>query len=226
MRSHAGQPVPRSDLQKIAGSIDSWPRVLRTARDDGYDLVYDRKTNSYCFTNKDPVKPPKDTRYISKKIRAMVLARDNGTCQMCGKTISGDGIKLHIDHIIPLEWGGKTEIDNLQALCRECNEGKKAFVSGENRELMEKISNATNTKERLRLYFEYYYNIPIEVGKLSVIAKTRAWERQVRYLRKDYNMDIEYLAANKQKQRERASYVYWKLAEHIFRDLSAEKEML
>lgn len=73
--------MPRSDLQKIAGSIDSWPRVLRTARDDGYDLRYDRKTNSYCFSGKDFVNTLKDTGCISKKIMVMVLTHGIICCE-------------------------------------------------------------------------------------------------------------------------------------------------
>ena len=64
---------------------------------------------------------------------------------------------------------------------------------------MEKISNASSTKERLRLYFEYYKDKPITVDKLSVIAKTREWTRQLRYIRAENNMDIEYTPKNKEK---------------------------
>ena len=217
MKEHVGEWVSRDDLKEVVNNVGGWERSLRSLRDDGYEVEYNPSNKSYIFPYKDPVNEPKDSRYINKKLRAMILTRDNSTCQMCGKTVKDDGVKLVIDHVIPLNWGGKTELDNLQALCESCNEGKKAFVKGENSELMEDISKASNAKERLRLYFEYYYNIPIGVDKLSVIARTRDWTRQLRMLRQEYNMDIEYLAPNKKEQRERASYIYWKLMERIIR---------
>lgn len=220
MKEHVGEWVSRDDLKKVANDVGGWERSLRSLRDDGYELEYNPSNKSYRFPYKEPVNKPKDNRYINKKMRAMILTRDNSTCQMCGKSVKEDEVKLVIDHVIPLNWGGKTEFDNLQALCESCNEGKKAFVKGEDPELMENISKATNTKERLRLYFEYYYNIPIGVDKLSVIARTREWTRQLRMLRQEYNMDIEYLAPNKKEQRERACYIYWKLLERIIRDRS------
>lgn len=212
MKEHVGEWVSRDDLKKLVNNVGGWERSVRRLRDDGYEVIYDRSIKSYKLPYKEPVHEPKDSRYISQKLQAMVLIRDNATCQMCGKTVKEDHIKLVMDHVVPLDWGGKTEMDNLQALCRVCNEGKKAFVKGENPKLMENITNASNTEERLRLYFDYYYNMPIGVDKLAVIAKTREWTRQLRKLRQDYSMDIEYLAPNKKMQRERAAYIYWKLA--------------
>jgi 5-methylcytosine-specific restriction endonuclease McrA len=34
-------------------------------------------------------------------------------------------VTLHIDHIVPVSKGGASEMDNLQTLCFDCNEGKK-----------------------------------------------------------------------------------------------------
>jgi len=56
-----------------------------------------------------------------------VLKRDKFACQLCGRT-QADGAKLEIDHIIPVSKGGKTVDENLQTLCHECNQGKKAKV--------------------------------------------------------------------------------------------------
>jgi 5-methylcytosine-specific restriction endonuclease McrA len=39
-------------------------------------------------------------------------------------------VKLQVDHIVPIDWGGKTDLSNLQALCEDCNAGKQAWVSG------------------------------------------------------------------------------------------------
>lgn len=62
--------------------------------------------------------------HLSNAIRYQVLSRDKSTCQMCGRSVS-DGVKLEIDHIIPVSRGGKTSLDNLQVLCYDCNRGKR-----------------------------------------------------------------------------------------------------
>ena len=58
---------------------------------------------------------------VSNKIRFEVFERDNYTCKKCGKRNPGN---LEIDHIKPISKGGKTKMDNLQTLCRECNKEK------------------------------------------------------------------------------------------------------
>lgn len=60
---------------------------------------------------------------INSSIRYDVLKRDNYRCKICGRG-SKDGVKLHVDHIIPVSKGGKTEMNNLQTLCSDCNIGK------------------------------------------------------------------------------------------------------
>lgn len=56
-----------------------------------------------------------------------ILKRDNFKCQICGRT-QDDGAKLEVDHKIPVSKGGKTVDSNLQTLCYECNQGKKAKI--------------------------------------------------------------------------------------------------
>lgn len=60
---------------------------------------------------------------LSNTLRYEILKRDNRKCQICGRT-QEDGVKLEVDHIIPIAKGGKTEPSNLRVLCRECNSGK------------------------------------------------------------------------------------------------------
>ena len=52
-----------------------------------------------------------------KKQRLRVLARDNGTCLMCGAQEQ----VMHVDHIVPRSKGGTHDMDNLQTLCVGCN---------------------------------------------------------------------------------------------------------
>lgn len=208
LKEHAGESIPYDALKAVAGDVGDWTRTLRSLRDDGYILDYDSSERCYYFPYVEPQNEPKDNRHINNKLRAMVLLRDNSTCRMCGRSVSEDGIRVHIDHIIPHSWGGKTELENLQVLCSECNEGKKNFVKGEDPELMKSVSRAKSAKERLRLYFEHYRDTPLGIDRLSVIAKSREWTRALRYLREDYGMDIEYVPKSKRKGTDKEYYIY------------------
>ena len=65
----------------------------------------------------------RERNLMSDSIRYDVLKRDNFKCTICGRT-AADGIKLHVDHIMPIAKGGKTEMSNLRTLCNQCNSGK------------------------------------------------------------------------------------------------------
>jgi len=62
---------------------------------------------------------------VTNGVRYDVLRRDNFTCCICGFS-QGDGVRLHVDHIVPVARGGKSELENLQTLCERCNSGKGA----------------------------------------------------------------------------------------------------
>lgn len=73
---------------------------------------------------------PEQRRFVAEQRRLMtdalryeILSRDGFRCQICGATAQ-DGYKLHVDHIIPVSKGGRTEPDNLRTLCERCNMGK------------------------------------------------------------------------------------------------------
>lgn len=60
---------------------------------------------------------------MTPSLRYDVLKRDHFRCQICGASQT-DGVKLHVDHIVPVSKGGKTELSNLRTLCDMCNLGK------------------------------------------------------------------------------------------------------
>ena len=62
-------------------------------------------------------------KLMTDSLRYDVLRRDRFKCAICGATAS-DGAKLEVDHIIPISKGGKTQLSNLQTLCKSCNRGK------------------------------------------------------------------------------------------------------
>ncbi len=61
---------------------------------------------------------------LTPRIRYQILTRDHHRCTICGRSAVEDGVKLHVDHIIPVSKGGKTTFDNLRTLCQDCNLGK------------------------------------------------------------------------------------------------------
>jgi hypothetical protein len=68
----------------------------------------------------------KVSRTISRKMFLRIVRRDNQTCQICGKILKDEEVK--INHIIPFSKGGPTEESNLRVLCEECNRKKVASI--------------------------------------------------------------------------------------------------
>lgn len=68
-----------------------------------------------------------ERKKLTPSMRYDVLNRDGHRCCICGRDAS-DGVKLHVDHIIPISKGGKTEMSNLRTLCADCNLGKGARI--------------------------------------------------------------------------------------------------
>ncbi len=65
----------------------------------------------------------RDSRSVPQHVRAEVFRRCGGRCVECGSTSY-----LEYDHIIPWSRGGATSVENLQILCRACNQAKGARI--------------------------------------------------------------------------------------------------
>ena len=63
-----------------------------------------------------------DDSQISGSLRIKVLELAKGKCQLCGTSVKE--APIDVDHIVPRSKGGKTDLQNLQALCYRCNRGK------------------------------------------------------------------------------------------------------
>lgn len=66
------------------------------------------------------VAPGQASRHIPQDIKVAVWQRDQGRCVECGADQY-----LEFDHIIPFSRGGATSLNNLQLLCRNCNNAKR-----------------------------------------------------------------------------------------------------
>ncbi len=52
---------------------------------------------------------------VTRAMRYDVLRRDDFHCVRCGRGRE-DGVKLHVDHIVPVSRGGESVMSNLQTL--------------------------------------------------------------------------------------------------------------
>ena len=81
----------------------------------------------YCGLVKAQIEARNTKEYQRKQmtpsLRYDILKRDKFCCVICGRS-EKDGVKLHVDHIIPVSKGGKTVAENLRTLCDDCNLGK------------------------------------------------------------------------------------------------------
>lgn len=131
--ANMGRPVHWKELQKLTG-ITEWGRRVRELRNEmGYQILSDKDRSDlspgYYFMETDK-RLPAFERNISKQLRAMVLERNGNTCRMCGAG-AGDAdpynpnrkVRLHIGHVLDKSKGGADTLENLRAVCSNCNEG-------------------------------------------------------------------------------------------------------
>lgn len=111
-----GEKISEQPYKRIWGSV--------RAACEQIDRFYKRKITRNQLLLKS--NSPKERKTISLRTRYDVLRRDNYKCRKCGRSpATNHSITLEIDHIIPIAKHGTNDIDNLQTLCSDCNEGKK-----------------------------------------------------------------------------------------------------
>lgn len=92
-----------------------------------FEVERKRQGRDTTYELKARLPAPRVAGRINKDVRAFVMR--NQRCDQCGRTPSEHGVVLHVDHKIPRTWGGTDDVGNLQALCSECNEGKKDYYA-------------------------------------------------------------------------------------------------
>lgn len=112
-----------------------------------------------------------DGMSVSTRTRFEVFKRDGFTCQYCGRHRDEDGVKLHIDHVIPVKEGGGDEIENLVTACQDCNLGKAAKLLDDRAPVTPIEQRVHALVERRRRLEEYV----AEKAKLDADVN-RAWD--------------------------------------------------
>lgn len=102
-------------------------RQLEQFRREKYDECWDNfsgKTDGPFRLNLqkyDEFKGATKCHGFSEKDKSIIKKRSGGNCELCG--YKG---KVEIDHFIPKEKGGLSELSNANALCSRCNDRKCA----------------------------------------------------------------------------------------------------
>jgi hypothetical protein len=183
------QEVVRASLGNEAAEQVHFSKRLRELRDN-FEIRVERDGSRYTYRLlRRKVADRKPSAQISNRLRARVLRHQ--LCAQCGRTPTRDGVRLHVDHKIPREWGGPSEEWNLQALCSDCNEGKKAYYAtfdGFTDEIRAAIAHEgvhERIGELLKAFDFADKETPDEL--LEVVAEARGrqryWEKRMRELR-------------------------------------------
>lgn len=181
LSSHVGKWIHNQDLRKTAGMNDT-PRTIRLLKQEGWQIeVKGDGYNRLLSLEKELGKGERSP--ISRKLRFQILHRDGFRCKACGRSVD-DGVKLVIDHIVPVNWGGKTEEANLQVLCEECNAGKQAWVGGKPSAIMRKIFSYPTIESRIEALFDNFPNTELSSGLIQMISRGAFdWQRALRRIR-------------------------------------------
>ena len=150
-------------MREMTGSTENQEHFNRRVREIRVWYILDRRKiggqDVYILGPRKEAPATGDRLSIAEKVRAQLLNAAHERCQMCGATIAEDGVKLQIDHKIPISWGGKTEIDNLWAICVPCNHGKRDYFSSFDDEKMRAVLQHKSVHERIA------YLLRLHLGK-------------------------------------------------------------
>ena len=122
--------ISKTQLQSQIGFVTltkKYPQYVFVSEKKKYVISFDSYTCQQFLVNlkEDYHKKlfiKEQRRLMTDNLREAIKERDNYTCQICGvSTYQNPQIVLHIDHIIPVSKGGRTESCNLQTLCASCN---------------------------------------------------------------------------------------------------------
>ena len=102
---------------------------------------------------------------------------------MCGRSIEKHGIMLVVDHKIPRELGGETVPENLEAICEDCNAGKKAYFKSMDTEWMREVMRHKSVHVRLGETLKAFKGEPVDAATLEFVANQDDWKKRVRDLR-------------------------------------------
>jgi hypothetical protein len=154
-----------------------------------FDVAVDSSSGQARYVLRGWAKTPAslDALNISLRRRAEVLAA--ARCAMCGRTPTAHHVVLVVDHRVPVSWGGSSDVENLQALCEDCNAGKRNYFQSFDK-FAEQIRAAANYDEpqrRIGELLKAFEGQWVRSDLIGTVASAKEyqedWQRRLRDLR-------------------------------------------
>lgn len=120
--------VPSSELLELTGQkyFDRRTRELRDQLGCDIETAYSKEFSGHAWRLKsDDISPPQDRDYLSESQKQKLFSSYDYTCAVCGTQVPPGLRGLQADHKVPLSRGGRNDLSNWQALCHNCNIGKR-----------------------------------------------------------------------------------------------------
>jgi len=194
LKQHVGEWVSNTDLRAAAHSkgfmlTNDVPRTLRLLRQEGWKI--DVRGDGYVMlVSLEKGFARGKRKAINEKIRYQVFSRDGFRCKACGRG-ADDGVKLVVDHIRPVDWGGTNDMSNLITLCEKCNRGKKAWVDEVPSGIMKEIMDKSTVEQRVEALFDKFPNQDIPSTMIQLVSKGALdWQRALRRIRQNTGKKI------------------------------------
>lgn len=131
-------------------------------------------------------------RGVNIRVRAAVLWRADGRCQMCGRTIAQNNIVLVVDYKIPVGRGGTNEEGNLWAVCEMCR-----IEARRSSHLAFLLRKQVAAQEKIKVALLYRYGSWTPATWLKAIAGISDWSRSARRLRSEgFNVEVRKRVSN------------------------------
>ena len=121
-------PIDRQTTSIISPIIDFTGKALSDSINTNTNTNFSQQNkqfNNLTHQQQRILTSGKSTkRSVSETKKKYVAANQNWICKHCNKQLPA---WFEVDHVIKLEYGGSNNIDNLEALCRDCH-GKKTAL--------------------------------------------------------------------------------------------------
>lgn len=124
-------PIDRNTTSVMSPLIDFTGKALGDSINSNYNPQVTQQLYNNNFNNLTPQQRrilssgnKATKRSVSETKKKYVAASQNWKCKHCSKQLPA---WFEVDHVMKLEYGGSNNIENLEALCRDCH-GKKTAM--------------------------------------------------------------------------------------------------